>query len=73
MFSNAQKVLELKASMRKIKLDPRRHDLPEVINYAAAKREHAALMKNIKKWQKKVEGSEVMPLHTDFTFSYVEN
>jgi len=45
--------------MQKIKLDPRRRDLPEVIEYAAAKRENAVARKNIKKWQRKVITAEV--------------
>ncbi|GFY68616.1 uncharacterized protein TNIN_385021 [Trichonephila inaurata madagascariensis] len=55
---NDQKVKELNAAMRRIRLDPRRHDLPEVSEYALIKRENENLKKNIKKWQKKVAIAE---------------
>lgn len=45
--------------MRKIKLDPRRHNLPEVIDYAAVQRENRIVMKNVDKWRKKVEALQV--------------
>ncbi|XP_035223231.1 uncharacterized protein LOC118195982 isoform X2 [Stegodyphus dumicola] len=56
---NDQKIKELEATMQKIKLDPRRHNLPEVIDYASLKKENAALKESIKKWGKKVALAEV--------------
>ncbi|GFS66133.1 uncharacterized protein NPIL_188861 [Nephila pilipes] len=55
---NDQKVEELNAAMRKIRLDPRRHNLPEVFQYAVIKKENESLKKNIKKWQNKVVVAE---------------
>ncbi|KFM82271.1 hypothetical protein X975_08111, partial [Stegodyphus mimosarum] len=55
---NDQKIKELETAMQKIKLDPRRHNLPEVIDYASLKKENAALKESIKKWQKKVALAE---------------
>lgn len=54
-----QNIKELNAAMRKIKLDPRRHNLPEVVEYAIVKRENEALKKNIKQWKRKVAVAEV--------------
>ncbi|GBN15444.1 hypothetical protein AVEN_235856-1, partial [Araneus ventricosus] len=55
---NDQRVEELNAAMRKIRLDPRRHGLPEVAEYAAVKKENEILKQNIKKWRKKVAVAE---------------
>ncbi|KAG8184069.1 hypothetical protein JTE90_013703 [Oedothorax gibbosus] len=55
---NNQNIKELKATMRKIKLDPRRHDLPEVVEYATVKRENEALKRQIKQWKGKVAVAE---------------
>ena len=54
-----QKIFELQAAMRKIRFDPRRHNLPEVIDYAATKKENSTLTKNVEKWKKKVEAIQV--------------
>lgn len=55
----SQRVEELNAAMRKIQLDPRRHGLPEVAEYAVIKRENEILQQNIKKWRTKVAVAEV--------------
>ncbi|KAF8770553.1 coiled-coil domain-containing protein 113-like [Argiope bruennichi] len=55
---NDQRVAELNAAMRKIQLDPRRHGLPEVAEYAVVKKENEILKRNIKKWRKKVAVAE---------------
>lgn len=57
-----QKVSELKAEMRKIKLDPRRHNLPEIIDYATVQKENRIIMTIVDKWRKKVEVLQVWSL-----------
>ncbi|XP_071035504.1 cilia- and flagella-associated protein 263 [Parasteatoda tepidariorum] len=55
---NEQRKQGLIEAIHKIKVDPRRHDLPEVFDYACAKRENENIKRNIKTWKKKVEYAE---------------
>ncbi|CAL1262040.1 unnamed protein product [Larinioides sclopetarius] len=65
---NDQRIEELNAAMRKIHLDPRRHGLPEVAEYAVVKKENEILKQNIKKWRKKVAVAEVWNACSFFIF-----